>query len=202
MATEAGAPRALLSADLCLEGIAVRDRFLSVLEVRALVDCARVRRERGEFVEARIGADRSLQRRKEIRGDSICWLPEPRFAPEDELLGILEELRLQLNRDSFLGLFELELHYAAYPPGAAYARHVDQPQGRGQRRVSLVLYLNEQWTPSDGGHLRVFADGERYRDIEPVAGRLVLFLSERREHAVIPTRCPRLSLTGWFRSRD
>ena len=43
---------------------------------------------------------------------------------------------------------------------------------------------------------------ERYRDIEPVAGRLVLFLTERREHAVMPTRRPRLSLTGWFRSRD
>ncbi len=35
-----------------------------------------------------------------------------------------------------------------------------------------------------------------------VAGRLVAFLTERREHEVLPTQCGRLSLAGWFRSRD
>ena len=109
---------------------------------------------------------------------------------------MLEELRLQLNRDALLGLFELELHYAWYPPGAGYARHVDQPHGREQRRVSLVLYLNAHWAPSDGGELRESSPTiGRYRDIEPVAGRLVLFLTEGREHAVLPTRRDRLSLT-------
>jgi len=191
-----------LDADLRTDGIAVRDRFLTAVQIRALVACAGKRRERGEFAAARIGADRTLQRRADIRGDSIRWLTEPLFAPERELKELLEEMRLQLNRDAFLGLFELELHYAWYPPGAGYARHVDQPRHRGQRRVSLVLYLNRRWKASDGGQLRIFADDERYRDIEPVAGRLVAFLTERREHAVMPTRCGRLSLTGWFRSRD
>jgi SM-20-related protein len=189
-------------AELCAEGIAVRDRFLTTAQLHALNDCAAARRERGDFAAARIGADVSLQRRAEIRGDSICWLAEPLFAPEGELLGMLEQLRLQWNRDALLGLFDLELHYAWYSPGAGYARHIDQPQGRLQRRVSLVLYLNERWEESDGGELRYFLDGGGYRDIEPVGGRLVAFLSHRREHAVLPTRSSRLSLTGWFRSRE
>ncbi len=191
-----------LVADLRSDGIAVRDRFLTRGQVRALATCAGRRHERGEFAAARIGADRMLQRRADIRGDSIRWLTEPLFAPERDLTESLEQLRLQLNRAAFLGLFELEMHYAWYPPGAGYARHVDQLRLRGQRRVSLVLYLNQRWKAADGGLLRIFADDGRYRDIEPLAGRLVAFLTERREHEVLPTQCSRLSLTGWFRSRD
>ncbi len=191
-----------LDADLRSDGIAVRDRFLTARQVRALIGCAGRRRERGEFAAARIGADRTLQHRADVRGDSIRWLTEPLFAAERGLRESLEELRLQLNRDAFLGLFELEMHYAWYPPGAGYARHVDQPQLRGQRRVSLVLYLNQRWKAADGGQLRIFSGDGGYRDIEPVGGRLVAFLTEQREHAVLPTQCGRLSLTGWFRSRD
>ncbi len=189
-------------AELCGAGLAVRDRFLAPRHVHALSDCAQARRERGDFAAARIGAGRQLQHHEEIRGDSICWLTEPYFSAELELFGLLEALRLRLNRDALLGLFDLELHYAWYPPGAGYARHVDQPQRRDQRRVSLVLYLNERWEASDGGELRIFADDQAYRDIEPVAGRLVAFLTEGREHAVLPTRRGRLSLSGWYRSRE
>ncbi len=188
--------------DLRTCDFAVRDGFLRPPQLGALIECAEMRRERGDFVAARIGAGRALERREEIRGDSICWLTEPLFAPERELLGSLEELRLELNRSAFLGLFESEWHYAWYPPGAGYARHIDRPLGREQRRVSLVLYLNERWQSSDGGVLRIFGDDGGYSDIEPLGGRSVAFLTEGREHAVLPTRRGRLSLTGWFRGRE
>ena len=55
---------------------------------------------------------------------------EPLFDAEQALLLRLEELRLQFNRDLFLGIFDLELHYAWYAPGTFYARHVDQPFAR------------------------------------------------------------------------
>lgn len=188
--------------DLRTRDFVVRDEFLTQQQVRVLIGCAETRRERGDFAAARVGAGRALKRREEIRGDSICWLTEPLYAPERDLLQSLEELRLQLNRSVLLGLFESEWHYAWYPPGTGYARHIDQPQGREQRRVSLVLYLNEQWQSCDGGVLRIFADDGGYSDIEPLGGRVVAFLTERRAHAVMPTRRERLSLTGWFRSRD
>ena len=196
-----GVPGAEPIEALCATGVAVQDRFLADGEMRALRGCALARRERGEFGAARIGAAHSLQRREDIRGDSIGWLTEPWLPAEQALWQRLEDLRLALNRHATLGLFELEMHYAWYPPGAGYAAHVDQPQGHAQRRVSLVLYLNESWESSDGGQLRIFGANGAYRDVEPQGGRLVMFLTERREHAVMTTRRERLSLTGWFRAR-
>jgi SM-20-related protein len=181
-------------------GVAVRDCFLPQPRIRELIECAQRRRARGDFVVARVGAGQRLQRREEIRGDRTCWLVEPLFAEERALLGDLERLRLDFNSKAFMGLFDLELHYAWYPPGAGYARHVDQLQGRDQREMSLVLYLNDAWQPGDGGELRIFGL-HGARDIEPIAGRLVCFLTAGREHAVLPTRPGRLSITGWFRRR-
>jgi SM-20-related protein len=185
-----------------VDGVAVRDRFLAPPQVRALFDCAQLRRERGDFAAARIGAGRSLQQEPQIRGDSICWIAEPLQPAERMLLEELECLRLDLNAREQRGLFHLELHYAWYPPGTGYARHVDQPQGRAQRQVSLVLYLNEDWAPPAGGELRIFDAPDRHRDIEPIAGRLVCFLTPGREHSVLPTRRDRLSISGWFSTRE
>jgi SM-20-related protein len=191
-----------VDAALGVDGISIRDQFLAPSQIRALGDCARLRRARGEFDAARIGSGPSLRHRGDIRGDSSCWITAPLWPAEQALLGELERLRLELNRDAMLGLFELEVHYAWYPVGAGYARHVDQPHGRAQRRVSLVLYLNQDWTPDAGGELRIFDTADGYRDIEPVAGRCVFFLTAGREHAVLPTQRDRLSVSGWFRTRD
>jgi SM-20-related protein len=188
--------------ELRAAGISVSDGFLAPLDVHALAHCAALRRSRGEFVAARVGADSSLQRREDVRGDLICWLAGALFPAETHVLGAFEQLRLCLNEDAYLGLLDLELHYAWYAPGAAYARHVDQPRGRSARRVSVALYLNERRSPAEGGALRIQGDDGRFRDIEPVGGRLVLFLSESREHEVLLTQVPRLSLTGWFRGRE
>jgi SM-20-related protein len=188
--------------ELRAEGISVSDGFLAPRAVRALADCAALRRSRGEFVEARIGADGSLQRREDVRSDLICWLAGTTYPAETSVLSALEQLRSCLNEGAYLGLIDLEMHYAWYPPGAAYTRHVDRPRGRSGRCVSLVLYLNERRSPADGGALRISGDDGRCRDIEPVGGRLVVFMSESREHEVLLTNAPRLSLTGWFRGRE
>jgi SM-20-related protein len=192
----------LLIEELRAEGMAVRDGFLSLSAWRSLAACAATRRAHGDFAAARVGAGRTLERREEIRGDFTCWLTPPLFDPEVRLLEMLERLRLELNRGGIPGLFDLELHYAWYPPGAGYARHLDRPQKRDARVVSLVLYLNEDWTTGDGGALRCFDGVGPPRDIQPIGGRLVAFLSEGFEHAVLPARRPRLSLTGWFRGRE
>ena len=183
------------------DGIAVRDGFLSASQVKALIDCAAARRGRGEFAHARIGAGRSLQRRADIRGDSICWLEEPLLPAEQSLFASLEATGRGLNRGLYLGLHEIELHYACYPAGTGYARHIDQPQGHAARRLSSIVYLTEDWCEADGGLLRCAADGGGFREIEPRAGRLVLFLTEGREHEVLRTSRERLSITGWYLGR-
>jgi SM-20-related protein len=189
-------------AGLSAHGIAVRDQFITPAEVLLLAAGAHEREARGDFAAARVGNSAGLQRRADIRGDFTCWLREPLLPAERRLFDELEQLRLRLNRESFLGLFELELHYARYPAGAAYARHVDQPLGATQRKVSLVLYLNSEWREEAGGALRFFDKDEKVSDIEPIGGRLVCFLTHGREHAVLPARRERLSISGWFRSRQ
>jgi SM-20-related protein len=190
------------SADLALGGISIRDQFIAPAQTGALLQCAQARQARGDFAAARVGSRVDAQRRKDIRGDFTCWLREPLYPAERSLLNQMEELRLELNREATLGLFELELHYARYPPGAGYAPHVDQPLGTTQRQVSLVLYLNTDWQPADGGVLRLHGTNDRTLDIEPVGGRLVCFLTPGRVHEVLTARRERLSISGWFRGRD
>jgi SM-20-related protein len=189
-------------ANLSADRISIRDQFVTPVQMRTLLDCARARHARGEFAPARIGQQAALQRREDIRGDFTCWLREPLYPAERILLAQLDTLRLELNRETFLGLFDLELHYAWYPPAAGYARHVDRPQGTVQRKVSLVLYLNPDWNDEDGGALRIYEAGRQRCDIEPVGGRLVCFLTADLEHEVLPARRDRWSISGWYRARD
>jgi SM-20-related protein len=199
--SEAAGKALSTGADLSSAGISIRDQFIAPLQIGLLVECAHARHAQGEFAAARVGHEASRQRRADIRGDFTCWLREPLYPVERLLLEELEQLRLELNREAYLGLFELELHYAWYPPGASYARHLDQPRGVAQRKVSLALYLNSEWEPRAGGELRIFDGCAGFRDIEPIAGRLVCFVTEGREHAVLPARCDRWSVSGWFRAR-
>jgi SM-20-related protein len=188
--------------ELWADGIAVRDGFACEARVLQLLGCVNQRAQRGEFAISRVGGLGRAERREDLRGDATCWLEEPYLPAERGLLDDLERLRLQLNHQGFLGLFDLELHYARYPAGAGYARHVDQPQGRGHRQVSFILYLNSDWQPEHGGELRLFHADGTHRDIAPMAGRLVYFLTAGREHAVLPTQRERYSVCGWFRCRE
>lgn len=138
-----------------------------------------------------------------IRGDQVLWLDPDSAGPAGmAILDRLEDLRRAVNRDLCLGLFDLELHFAHYPPGAGYQRHLDRFRDDDRRALTVILYLNEAWRPEHGGQLRFWpeADGEPL-DIEPRAGTLVTFLSDRFWHEVLPTRQARLSVTGWFRRR-
>lgn len=178
--------------------------FLPADRIAALREEAERLRASGVFRAAGIG--HLADRREEIRGDEILWLGEALRAPAAERLlrDELAALQRAINVETFLGLDEFEGHYAAYPPGAAYVRHLDRFREENQRVVSLVLYLNESWSTQDGGELRLYADAMAERPvaaIAPQAGTLVCFLSERVPHEVMASRRTRLSLAGWFRRR-
>jgi SM-20-related protein len=190
------------SDDLTSTGWHVRDGFVAAADVAALRASAELRAARGEFRPAKIGAGNARQARTDLRGDYICWWQAPLLPAEIVLNGALNALRNELNRELSLGLFETELHYARYAPGAAYARHSDQPHGSRDRVATLVIYLNQAWCAADGGQLRLYIPPQNSRDVMPVGGRLVLFMSEGREHEVLPATRERLSVTGWLRRRD
>ena len=159
----------------------------------------------GAFRQAGMGRAEQARVDRMVRGDHLKWL-EPGELTEAQgvYLARLEELRSTLNRTWHLGLVDLELHLSVYPPGSFYCRHLDQFRGVGQRALTTVLYLNGGWCEGDGGELLIYtdpADENRFEAIPPLGGRLVTFLSDRFPHEVLPTRCQRLSVTGWFKRR-
>src|SRR6185295_11601544 len=95
-----------------------------------------------------------------------------------------------------------DLQVARYPgAGARYVRHRDAFGGPESRRVSAILYLNPTWTPADGGLLRLHT-GAGAVDLEPRLDRLVVFLSERLEHEVLPAHAERFAATAWYYGRS
>lgn len=192
------------AAAIAAGGIAVIEHFLPDDAIAALRTEAQRLRAEDAFRQAGIGAGGDFRRRDDIRGDEILWI-EPESAPGalQQALAAFEVLRLAVNRELQLGLFDFECHLARYAPGAGYKRHYDQFRDNNRRQLTVTLYLNEHWQDTDGGTLRVFLDddGARTLDVKPEGGTLVAFLSARFAHEVLPCTRERFSLTGWFRRR-
>ena len=136
-----------------------------------------------------------------VRRDETRWL-EPGVTPDADFLAWMEQLRLGVNRRLFLGLFAYEAHYARYAPGAFYKKHLDAfDVGVRNRVLSTVLYLNPAWGAENGGEMVIYDDGDGgvIEVVQPLYGRLAVFLSERCPHEVLPTGSMRYSIAGWFR---
>jgi SM-20-related protein len=188
------------------QGWVVMDDFLSVDEALALQHYAAAREAAGDFHRAGVGRGAGLAVREDVRGDTVRWLDESSLAPPETVYwSRIEAVRAALNRQLYLGLRRGEYHYAHYPVGTGYQRHLDRFRDHDARTVSAVCYLNADWQQAEGGALRLWLDADPngpFEDISPCAGRLVLFLSDRFWHAVLPATRPRWSLTGWMRRDD
>jgi SM-20-related protein len=186
-------------------GYVVIDNFLQNSTIQALNAQAKALQQTGSMRPAGVGKAAPNQIIGKVRGDSIYWLDTCGQSAEQEMyLDRMLELRTSLNRHFFLGLFEFETHFAIYPPGGVYHKHLDQFKGQQERQVSAILYLNKDWHAEDGGELRLYLGGtadQTFLDIAPIGGRMILFLSGKFFHEVLPARRERISLTGWFRTR-
>ena len=152
---------------------------------------------------ARIGRGEVEMKAPRIRKTQIAWMDGSSQAQRDFLAGA-DAMRLEINRRLFLGLFEFEAHYALYPEGGFYARHLDAFAGGPRARVvSMVAYLNRGWGEQDGGELAVWRDprdeGDPVALIRPEAGSVVVMLSEEIPHAVRAARRDRRAIAGWWR---
>lgn len=151
--------------------------------------------------EAGIGRGQQHHLRKDIRGDAIHWLDRASEAQRRYLMA-MEDLQQALNQSLFLGLFEYEAHFAHYPPGAFYQRHLDSFRGRANRVISTVGYLNPDWSADGGGEMVLYHPNDPSQEVArvaPEAGTFACFLSETIPHEVLPTRRSRASIAGWFR---
>ncbi len=141
----------------------------------------------------------------EIRNDSTFWLDSQSDSLNEadrKVLICLQELTVLLKDFFRISLTEVECHYAVYQPGQYYKRHRDSTQNDNKRVFSFVIYLNENWAPTDGGQLVGYENGNDNKtaafSILPELGNMILFKSDF-EHEVLRTDRLRYSLTGWLR---
>jgi SM-20-related protein len=179
--------------------------FLSPGETDALREALLQKYPADQFKKAAIGNRFSEQVQRAVRGDFIYWIEREAASPaERAFLDKVDHLVGYLNRTCFLGIARSEFHYAIYPPGSYYQRHLDVFQNDDRRKLSLVCYLNEpDWRPEDGGNLVLYPGSEQGGGevmIAPTPGRLVIFESQVLEHEVKPASRERLSLTGWLKT--
>jgi SM-20-related protein len=187
---------------LSTAGWAAMADFLSQDAIEALADEARELFAAGRFKQAGVGRGLEHQVRSDIRGDWICWLNERELTPvQSRFQSAIDSLRSELNRELYLGLESFEAHYAVYPPGAFYSKHVDRFFSSDERSISCTLYLNPDWRKEDGGQIRLYVAGEEI-EIYPDPGAFVIFRSDSIPHEVIAASRNRYSLTGWFRRRS
>lgn len=192
--------------DLLEQQYSILEDFFSITEVEELRNSLIDKYEEDNFKKAAIGNRTNEVIAKSIRGDFILWLNEAQAVEaEKTFFRKINDFVEYLNKTCFLGILHKEFHYALYPEGTFYKRHLDTFQNDDRRKLSLVCYLNEQdWQPEYGGELVIYKeeDGREVPvTIYPFPGRVVIFESQMLEHEVKPVKIERLSITGWLKTR-
>ncbi len=188
--------------DLTSKQYSIIDNFFTSEEVVALRQSLLDKYEEDAFKKSAIGNRTNEVIKKAIRGDIILWIDENNINPSEQLFfNKINDLKDYLNRTCFLGINQKEFHYAIYPEGTFYKRHLDTFQNDDRRKLSFVCYLNEEnWKPENGGELVLYLEkGEEV--VYPFPGKVVIFESQILEHEVKPVNTPRLSITGWLKTR-
>lgn len=98
--------------------------------------------------------------------------------------------------------------------GSENPLHLDQCGESDSRKLTMILYLQSNWTAQQGGCFRMFeavepnvdletVDMGAHVDIAPLGGRLLTFWADRMPHSVRPTYASseeshRWAFTTWF----
>lgn len=192
--------------DIVAQKYAIVEDFFNDDEVRLLRQSLMDKHAEDVFKKAAIGNKLNATVVKAVRGDVILWIDESHAnSAEGLFFNKINSLVTYLNRTCFLGILHKEFHYALYPKGTFYKRHLDTFQNDDRRKLSFVCYLNESgWVPENGGELVLYLDdngSQTEKVIYPFPGRVVVFESQLIEHEVKPVKTERLSITGWLKTR-
>ena len=133
-----------------------------------------------------------------IRSDHILWINDNLDIAQQHI-DTLKQLSNTLNRSFYLGINDIEAHFACYNTGEFYALHRDNPQGKNGRMISAVYYLHEQWHEDWGGQLHLQDKNNQWHTIQPQPNRIAMFQSDLL-HEVLTAKQQRLSITAWLRS--
>ncbi len=188
--------------ELAGTGFSICHDFVSPSEAETLRNDLLALSTAGYFRRAGVGHGSKYEILDSIRRDETHWIDrQSSNATQASLWARLDDLKTMFNRALFLGLDQFEGHYAVYQQGGFYQRHRDSFDDsdveKKTRVVSVVLYLNENWRPIDGGQLRLYSE-DSFTDVQPTSGTLVCFMSREAEHEVLPCTAQRLSFAGWY----
>ena len=183
---------------LAIQDYVFIDNFISDELFLKIKDYFQSLLQKNDFSKAAIGSSEQRKVETSIRGDFIYWLDQNIDAELEELFELLNGLVEKLREYLLLSISDYEFHFALYPPKTRYEKHVDQFKGKNNRVISVLIYLNENWRPGDGGELKIYQSDGKEMLIQPIAKRLVMFKSDIVEHEVMTTQIPRKSLTGWL----
>jgi len=146
-----------------------------------------------------------------VRSDFHCWLHS-----DDKDIGkslkkciiSMDEIRVQLNKLVAFDSNTTQVQATLYPAnGAKYETHIDEPPHMktksNKRKLTCLMYFNlfdgEVYDSNKhGGSLRIYLGGNKYKDIEPFGGRLVVFNSQWLPHQVLPCYFNRYAVTLWL----
>ncbi len=184
--------------DLHRQGYTIIEQAIDPTLIEQLLrDCIN---QQDKFVSAGIGRRTDSQQNLTVRSDKTLWF-EQKNAVQASYIKLLDDLKQQINRNFYMGLFDFECHYATYQTGDFYQKHLDAFRGQSNRILSTVCYLNTQ---ESGGELLIYDQkGETVIErLTPKAGTLVIFESERFPHQVLAATSPRYSIAGWFRTNN
>jgi SM-20-related protein len=183
---------------LAQQDYVVIDHFFNSKELTSAHHFFEQKQDEGAFAKAAIGASGTEKIIREIRGDYTYWLERDRDTELHAVFDVLDEVKSVFNRLLFLSLADYEFHLAHYPEGSFYKKHLDQFEGRKNRMISVIVYLNKGWKDGDGGELRIHSKGEDAIDIAPLENRCVMFRSDTLFHEVLTSNTSRKSITGWM----
>lgn len=193
--------------DLARQNYSVCDTLFAASDIQKLRQALLNKYEADQFRQAAIGDKSRALVEGRIRNDAIFWLDETITVPcEQRFFSVMDDLIAYLNRTCFTGIRQRNFHYAVYPEGHFYKRHLDVFKGDNSRKLSVVCYLNDaSWQAENGGELVLYPriDGREVSVfVQPLPGRLLIFDSQQLPHEVKPVkRGSRYSLTGWLRTR-
>jgi len=188
--------------DIEQQGWSVQENYFPTALVKQLNETLGTLQQQGDLKQAGIGREKQYHIEESIRSDKISWFDHHQLnKAQQDYLQLTQQLQDAFNQKFFLGLFELEIHFALYAKGAFYKRHLDQHKNQDSRVLTLITYLNEDWHEDEGGALQLYLNNGETVSVLPKAGTLVCFMSAEFEHEVLPAKRERASLTGWFRKR-
>ncbi len=188
-----------IATDIKTKGYSINSDALPIALGNKLVEHLSQLHE-NKFDQAKIGRGQQLVQSESIRSDKLSWITDE-SAAGSEWLHWVAQMQTFINRRLFLGLYSFESHFSHYAKGDFYKRHYDAFKGEVNRVLSVVVYLNPNWEPADGGELVLYVNENDQEGIKvsPCLGTVVVFLSEDFPHEVLTTQQDRYAIAGWFR---